>query len=367
MSKATAPLVIYFDRKKIDLYIGDQNKIVSWQLPETIFHHLEILDAPAFRKLFEAAITANKIAPTKIIVIFSQNIVFAVDLPMAEAEASKRELILTQFREQVPFASPFVKEVKLEKKELAIALNRDLFELLVAQLKSLGFDVTTLVTSHILPFEVPATGITPALALEAIKAWGRLESHDFLEPEQKKGMISSREQQDPGERNRIYMLVGVFVVLILLLGGVIFYSMQQSKKDQEAAAALKAEMAQKAAEEAAVVPSIAPTVEPTAVPGQLTPELAAARAKYSITVYEPTTPVIEADAVVTALEEAGFSKVRTISNYAAATSALRITVDDTVSSQDRLGLKDILAAFDSSVNIKTVTGSEANIVIVLPK
>lgn len=376
MSKVTAPLVIYVDRKKIDLFIGDQNKVVSWQLPDKIFHHLEIQDAQAFRKLFEDAIAAYKIVPTKIIVIFSHNIVFSIDLPSDESELTKRETILTQFRDQVPFASPFVKEIKLEKKEMAVALNRDLFELLVAQLKGLGFDVSTLVTTQVVPFTIAESGMTGADALEVIKNWSRLEANDFLEPEHKGGFISSREDQDPKEKNRIFLLIGAFVVLMLVLGGVIVMAMQQTKKDQEAAAAVKTQLEQKLQAEQAEIVVETPTlpvasVEPTQATSpsanSLTPEQLAERKSYSITIYEPTKSKISATEVGKQLEEAGFSKPTVIQESTLANSTITITTDTDVTATTRLAIKNLLMQVDSQVSVKTVNGSEANIVIILPK
>ncbi len=374
MSKVTAPLVIYVDRKKIDLFIGDQNKVVSWQLPETIFHHLEIQDAQAFRKLFEDAIAAYKIVPTKTIVIFSQAIVFSIDLPTEESEVSKRETILTQFRDQVPFASPFVKEIKLEKKEMVVALNRDLFELLVAQLKGLGFDVTTLVTTQVLPFTIAESGMTGADALEAIKNWSRLEANDFLEPEHKGGFITTREEQDPKEKNRIFLLIGAFVVLMLVLGGVILMAMQQTKKDQEAAAAAKAQLEQKLqAEQVVLVP-----VEPTAVPKNsvtsdasssavtLTQEQIAERKAYTVIIYEPVASFDQTALVINKFEGAGFAKPKVMQDSSLAASAITVTTNE-VTAATRLVIKTLLSEIDPQVSVKMVTGSEANIVIVLPK
>lgn len=368
MAKVTAPLVIYFDRKKIDLYIGEQSKVVSWQLPETVFHHLEILDAQGFRKLFEDVITANKITPSKIIIIFSQNIVFSVDLPPADTESVKRENVLAQFRDQVPFASPFVKEIKLEKGEMAVALNRDTFELMVAQLKSLGFEVATLVTSHLLPIAMPANGMTSALAMEIIKAWPQLESNDFLEPEQKKGFIVSREEQDPKDRNRIFLLIGVFVMLIVILVGVVVFVMQQNKEDEVAEAEARAQLEQQQAAQQVVVP----TAEPTAVPVQLpqeqevVPEVMAERSEYSITIYEPAEPIILASEIEAALIEAGFRKPRIVRANTEPPAVLTVTTSTEVTPVVRIDLRELLSKYDSGVELTTVSGSEAAITITLP-
>ncbi len=374
MSKVTAPLVIHIDRKKIDLFIGDQNKVVSWQLPETIFHHLEIQDAQAFRKLFEDAIAAYKIQPTKIIIIFSHNIVFSIDLPIEESEQTKREAMLTQFRDQVPFASPFVKEVKLEKKEMAVALNRDLFELLVAQLKGLGFDVSTLVTTQVLPFAIPESGMTTTEALEIIKDWAHLEANDFLEPEHKGGFITSREEQDPKERNRIFLLIGAFVVLILVLGGVIVFVMQQNKKDQEATAAAKAQLEQQLQAQQVVPTQATPTSQP--IPDltveasdsaeQVSPEQRAERENYSIIINEPAKSNLKASAIASKLQASGFAKPTIVTNFNGGGDDLSVTTDTDVTASIRLSLKALMLEFDEQTSIRTVTGSEANIVITLP-
>lgn len=370
----TAPLVIYIDRKKIDLFIGDQNKVVSWQLPETIFHHLEIQDAQAFRKLFEDAIAAYKIQPTKIIIIFSHNIVFSIDLPVEESELTKREAILTQFRDQVPFASPFVKEIKLEKKDMAVALNRDLFELLVAQLKGLGYDVSTLVTTQVVPFTIPESGMTTTEALEVIKNWAHLEANDFLEPEHKGGFITTREEQDPKEKNRIFLLVGAFVVLMIILGGVIVFALQQNKKDQEAVAAAKALMEQKLQEQI-VVPTLVETIAPptadqtTTASGSalvVSPELRAEREEYSVVIYEPGKSIIKSGEISSKLQDAGFAEPEIVANSTVGGSTLAITTDSDVTADTRQALKSLLLEFDEQTSIKSVTGSEANIVIILP-
>lgn len=374
MSKVTAPLVIHIDRKKIDLFIGDQNKVVSWQLPETIFHHLEIQDAQAFRKLFEDAIAAYKIQPTKIIIIFSHNIVFSIDLPIEESEQAKREVMLTQFRDQVPFASPFVKEVKLEKKEMAIALNRDLFELLVAQLKGLGFDVSTLVTTQVLPFAIPESGMTTTEALEIIKNWAHLEANDFLEPEHKGGFITSREEQDPKQRNRIFLLIGAFVVLILVLGGVITFAVQQNKKDQEAVAAAKAQLEQQLQAQQVVPTQAIPTPQPSPdvtaeasdSAAQVSPEQRAERENYSIIINEPAKSKLSASAIASKLQVLGFAKPTIVTNFNGGEDSLSATTDTDVTATTRLSLKALLLDFDEQASVRTVTGSEANIVITLP-
>ncbi|HNS65195.1 MAG TPA: hypothetical protein PKJ26_01725 [Candidatus Woesebacteria bacterium] len=383
MAKTLAPLVLFFDRRKVDLYIGDQDKTVSWQMPSTIFHHLEIQDGRAFRKLFEDIIFANKIKPTKIIVIFSQNIVFAIDLPDSAVEPDKREQLLTQFKEQIPFASPFVKEVKLDKKDMAIALNRDVFELMVTQLKGLGFDVSTLVTSHIVPFEIPPSGMTSVQAQECIKEWAKLELHDFLEPEQKKSLLVSRDQQDPKDRNRIFLYLGLFVVMLVILGVVLFGYLQQNAKDKAAVEAAKATLMQQQQPEEVpnseksnqVVGSSnrgtqagvndSQTEEASVVPS-LNPEQLLERSEYTVVIYQSAKSRISITELNSKLNELGFTAV-VQKPTSSVIKSLEITTDSDVSAESRKVLRLLMQTYDVEASVKTVTGSEANIVIRLPE
>lgn len=388
MQFSKTPIVFYFGPNKIDMYSSEKKQVISWTLTRDVFRDLEIVDAEKFRKLIVDAIASQKIKPDQVIVILSEHILFAIELPSDSRQEVDKVTMLRKFRLQVPFPSPFVKEITKDKLTIAVALNRDLYDLLIDQFKGLEFDVATLVPSQLLPFVMPASGMAVSEAQAIIQNWPRLEAQDFLEAEKHKTQfISTPTAHTAEDKRRTLVLSSIFGVLLIVLALVSLFMINQNNKDRErfeqeqaeAIAALSQSVSQ-------VQQEITTTLQPTADGERATESAVATESAtasssavesnqfdrellkhLSVVVSHPDNSSIPIQEVLALLDTLGAQDLTIIKGAEAAPAQLMINTGDAVTAAQRTSLRQAFTVNKYDVSVRRTSDMDSDVLIVLPK
>lgn len=388
MQFSKSPIIFYFGPNKIDMYCSEMKQVISWALADDVYRDLEIVDAVKFRKLMVDAVASQKIKPDQVIVILSEHILFATELPNGSHKEADKVAMLRRFRLQVPFPSPFVKEITKDKSTIAVALNRDLYDLLIDQFKGLEFDVTTLVPSQLLPFAMPASGMTVSEAQAIIQYWPRLEAQDFLEAEKHKTQfISASTAQTAEDKRRTLILSSIFGILLVVLVLVAFFMINQNNKERarfeqeqaEAIAALSRSVSQ-------VQQEIETTTQPTSQRNQATESAVATESaeasgtsiesdqpnrelleSLSVVVSQPENSSITTEEVLEVLETLGAQDVTVVESAEVAPSLLTINTGDAVTAAQRTSIRQTFEAGNFEVSVRRVSDMDSDVLVVLPR
>lgn len=218
--KKRAYLIGYFQRSRFSLYMPGSNQVAALDFPPTIVADLTVVDTDQFRKAITKLLAQYKLEPGPVLIVLATDVCFVQEIP---AEVKKGEPtpqdIVKDLRSSMPFANVFARQLQLGKRQLAIGLNREFYEPLLAAFHEEGFEVTTLIPEIVLTTPLATTGLTPELAAGLTAAVDKLEAFDLLESAEKPKMITTTAQT-PEDKKRTLLLVGVFAFLTLLLIGV---------------------------------------------------------------------------------------------------------------------------------------------------
>lgn len=379
MQYSKTPLVLYFGLTAINLYSSEKKQVVSWSLPPSIFSNLEIIDAIGFRKLLTQAIEVLNSKPTQVIAILSDQILFSLVLPIGSEKQVDRTSMLAKFRSQVPFPSPFVKEITKERQTLAVAMSRDVYDLLIDQFKALDFEVSTLVPSQLLPFKMPPTGMTVVEAQTIIQHWPRLEAQDFLEAESKKTqLLSSSTAQTVEDKRRTMLLISVFGVLLLILVFVGLFMIDQSKKEQQefqraqeeaiAALAKSVSSTKRDVKEETQPVVVEPTDEQSPVATSSVVENIGepTLGTLSVVVHQPNTSSISSAEIEQILDDLGAQQVELIKKFDVSSTTLVISTGERVTAAQRAKLRQAFEKLDAQVSVRRANDMDSDVLVVLP-
>lgn len=212
--------VCYFQRSRLSVYIPVLKEVATLDFPPTILADVTVVDQEQFRKAITKLLAQYKVDPGPVLVVLAADVCFVQEVAPEDTKDKKPdEEILTELRSSMPFSNVFARIIRMGKRQLAVALNREFYEPLLAIFREEGFEVTTLIPESILDQPVATTGLTPELAVQLALTVDKLEAYDLLEAHAKPQLISTGVQT-PAEKKRTVVLVGVFMFLMLVLVGV---------------------------------------------------------------------------------------------------------------------------------------------------
>lgn len=218
--KKRAHLIGYFQRSRFSLYMPGSNQVAALDFPPTILNDLTVVDTEQFRKAITKLLAQYNLDEGPVLIVLATDVCFIQEVPSEQKKGEPTpQDIVKELRSSMPFANVFARLLQLGKRQLAIGLNREFYEPLLAAFHEEGFEVTTLIPEVVLTTPLTTTGLTPELALGLSAAVDKLEAFDLLESSEKPKMITT-SAQTPEDKKRTLLLVGVFVFLTLLLVGV---------------------------------------------------------------------------------------------------------------------------------------------------
>lgn len=227
LSKKKKPYTVcYFQRSRLSVYMPQRKEVAVLDFPPTILADITVVDQDQFRKAITKLLAQYKVDAGPVLIVLASDVCFIKEV-VVEAGAEKKPVdeIVRELRSSMPYTNVFARVVHQGKNEIAVALNREFYEPLLAVFREEGFDVTTLVPEFILSQPIAETGLSPEFSLQLAEMVEKLEAFDLLESQEKPKLITT-SAQTPEDKRRTLLLAAVFVVLTLILVGVWWWTNQ---------------------------------------------------------------------------------------------------------------------------------------------
>lgn len=228
--------VIFLQKDRFEIYSMPPGKVCEFLFVPEIIKDLEVIDSGLLGSLIKLFAMGNNIPACNLIIVVSETASFVKDfvsdpkLPSpsdTKAEASK-------FIENVPFEKVAGRTYPIANGLKAFATNQELFEALSSAFGKLGFKTIGVYPGFAFGNIIGQNFVLNAISASSIiEKSGSLNSYNLLTPEKviiEKNDIKTEvayqeisnetiENKPAGKKNnmRIFMLIGVFVILIVVL------------------------------------------------------------------------------------------------------------------------------------------------------
>lgn len=230
--KNKAYTVCYFQRSRLSVYIPARKEVATLDFPPTILMDITVIDQEQFQKAITKLLAQYKVDEGPVLIVLATDVCFIkeiVDEPNTEKKPVEEKV--RELRSSMPYSNVFARVISHGKNQVAVALNREFYEPLLAVFRAEGFDVTTLVPEFVLPQPLMETGLTPELGLQLAGMVDKLETFDLLESQDKPKLITTTAQT-PEVKRRTLLLTVVFILLTLVLVGVWWWTNRSAKPVQ---------------------------------------------------------------------------------------------------------------------------------------
>jgi len=209
--------VAYVGVDKILFYVKGAKNSLQLNLPSDVVSDLEIIGREKFDELVDTFFQMKSLRDIgfDIILVFSQGTTFEKDFVDETAKVNYEET--QKFLDMVPFEEVLSNIYKINKKNKVVALNRELYEILLLALERNKAYVSLVLPMTVLAETSPEFTKSLDLALIAARA-DSLKRYGFVDIIE--GGIEREQINSIGIKKkdvRLYLLVLVFVVLLTVL------------------------------------------------------------------------------------------------------------------------------------------------------
>ena len=253
--------LIYLQQDKFDFYQPAIGKIIEFGFVTEIIKDLEIINVDLLDNLIKVFVTNNKIVPGELVMVIADNACFIKDfiLPSVSSETKtaptdgKNPVVvpvirpkisedeIKSFIEHVPFENVLSKTFDLASGTKVIALNKDMYEAIKSAFEKLGFKINFVLPGVVFENNIGSvTVLNLAIAnnmltsADLVKEQNLLiktnyvsENHDFKKQDEPD---STKKQPVKKSNKRLFLMIGIFVVLIIILVFVYLGSIQTPAK-----------------------------------------------------------------------------------------------------------------------------------------
>ncbi len=264
------PIILFIDRSGFSIFQDTQPNIPRFNFTPDLVANLDVINKEQFSNLIATFIQINKIVPSSLGIILSDNIVYFKDLISLQKQTSPNQPLsnpapdIQNFLEDVPFEEILAKVIKTDQLNRIVAVNKDLVMTIADVFVNKGSTIDAVIPSFLYG---PAVNFTLGLTQDNIRiilaGSEILKIGNLLTDQEKASSPQSLESekknpQSGGEKKpqnlRQYILVGVFVTLLVILA-VVYLNLGASQT-------LPVKKIKSSSLETVSAPSIAPTAIP---------------------------------------------------------------------------------------------------------
>ncbi len=234
----TRTSILYLKKDTFQFYSPFLATILEFGFVPEIVQDLDVINKELLESLIKAFVTNNKIAPSNLLIVVADSASFIKDLvtPKGAAQQPTQEELQTQARtliENVPFENVASKLFKLPTGIRVYTTNQELYEAIKIAFEKQNFIVELVVPSFVFGSQfntnqqLDAETVTVILKHQnAMKQYNLLIPSPSLVEALPEGESEDIPGQKPAKTNkkRLFLLVGVFVVLIIIMVIVYFVS-----------------------------------------------------------------------------------------------------------------------------------------------
>ena len=281
MLSKSHPIILFIDRFGFSVYQDALANIPKFSFTPDLVANLDVISKDQFVNLIGTFIQVNKMVPSSLAVILSDNVIYVKDLVSPAPKLTSTQGLETDavddkehedevqiFLENVPFEEVLAKVIKVCNINRAVAVNKDLAMTIADTFSSKGFSVEAIAPGFMYGQSANFTaGLTPDNARivlenpEILKSGNLLTDQEKIIPSQNlesefKNPAVSGVKKPKGLRQ--FILIGVFVTLLVILA-VVYLNLGVSQTPP------KSSKAKSAATNAVNTSSVIPTLTQTPV------------------------------------------------------------------------------------------------------
>lgn len=244
------PIILFLDRSGFSIFQDTLPNIAKFNFTQDIVANLDVVNKEQFVNLIATFIQINKILPSSLALVMSDNIIYEKDLENAlqkqtlsseplglEAQGSidkEHKEEIQNFLEDIPFEEVLAKVIRTEQLNRIVAVNKDLVMTIADVFVNKGSTIEAIIPSFMYGSNVNfAAGLTQNNIQAILGESGILRTGNLLIDQQKINSLAdlATGQKDPpagaesdsagGEKKpqnlRQYILIGIFVTLLVIL------------------------------------------------------------------------------------------------------------------------------------------------------
>lgn len=242
--------IAYITRTQMTLFIQGMSNLVQISFPQEVVRDLDIIDEQKLTTLLQTTIAQNKLPPTSITLLLANDLLFAKQ--MLNKDPSAQQLEEQNFTDMVPYEDVSVQHILFNNLVYITVANVEFYKGIIRSLEANNFAVPVVLAAYIFSKEVNfATPLTPQACTPLMQRVGSVKQYNFLHklvPEKASQEIrpdtAGKSEEQPFEAdntqkksNRVFILIGVFIMLIGLLIAVYLWSSQSNpppRKEKQA-------------------------------------------------------------------------------------------------------------------------------------
>lgn len=214
------PIILFIDRNGFTLFQDTQPNIPRFNFTPDIVANLDVISKEQFSSLITSFIQINKIVPSSLGVILSDNVIYVKDLTSGEEHQDK----IQDFLGNIPFEEVLAKVIKTDTVNRIVAVNKDLVMTIVDVFVNKGSGIEAITPSFMYGQNVNFTvGLTQDNVKTILGNLEILRAGNLLTDQEKMVVPQAAEsEKDPVSEGkkpqglRQYILIGVFVTLLVI-------------------------------------------------------------------------------------------------------------------------------------------------------
>ncbi len=220
--------VIYIDRNNLYFYGGNVHSPVAFSFPQTSVKDMEVINPEELAVQITEWIKNHKIESSPTLLLLASTIYFQKEIPDTTAPDQRTEMKKT-FIENIPFNDTHIQEILVGKSILLVAVNTDFIYSIRDIFQTCGFVIEAIAPiAEIYGLQTPPA-FSPQVAQDALKKISK--DNGFPLHQQIEANLTQSEDPLPKTQsnNRLYIMIGVFIILIGVLG-ILFYMQRKPNR-----------------------------------------------------------------------------------------------------------------------------------------
>ncbi len=217
--------IIYIDKSRFDYYSLGSPTALSLIFPLDTVKDLEIINPPSLNTQIKSFMDQNKITPTPLIIILSENIIFSEDFPQGQVEQQKTEI--QKFLDTIPFEKVNSKVFKLEKGTKVVATNQEYYDTIQKAFEKLGSITLAVIPALVLGNINTQNGLDTPTLQSIIEKFELFKQYSLLIPQNSSGKNQEGKTSSllSPKNLRLTILLALFLILILILFALVFLTL----------------------------------------------------------------------------------------------------------------------------------------------
>ncbi|CAN5209050.1 hypothetical protein BH09PAT2_BH09PAT2_05190 [soil metagenome] len=208
--------IIYIDRNNLYYYGGNVHTPIAYPFAKTAVVDMEIINEEELATQIADWIKTHKIEPSSTIILLSNTVYFQKEIPEGTS-VDKQNEIKKMFVENVPFNETQLQEIPIGKSMLLIAINTEFVYAIRDIFQRCGFTLEAIAPIAEIYGKQPISAFSVQIAQDALKKITKANGFPLEHVEEIP--ISASDDPLPSKKtnNRLFLMIGVFVILIGIL------------------------------------------------------------------------------------------------------------------------------------------------------